>query len=180
MGMEVSGIPFDGYATSLHGMKLGTVMKDEETGKRFQLVQMHTAAAVGSAVVQGTSICAYVDLDAYTVTDDVSATLETTHPRVAGFAGSACPVSTGSVTYYFWVQIDGPVHTTLTGTTLATIVTNGDNDITDGDALILTATDNTVDSVAAGTASDVSKTCGYAIGDDGTAVVNAYAKCTAL
>lgn len=177
---EPLSIPFDGYSTALGGHVVGEQRVSPVTGKKFRLVQAHSvvindAFAIGEPVVK-------VGADGCIGTQDVSAGLDASDPIPLGFAASACPESTGSATYYFWVQVYGRVETSAiagpTGGTLAGVPTNGDDDIAIGDSIITaTTTDNAVNSVAAATATDMTRYMGYALAadDDSANTVGVFA-----
>lgn len=135
--MGFQAIAFDAYSSSLAGHVVGDKMKDVATGITYQLVQAgqsltNSAVAVNEVVVQKSGTV-------HEVTNDVSTGLDATYPIPKGRANSACPQSTASVTYYFWVQKDG----------IGTVVTNGDDDIAAGNMLIPSAVvDGACDSLA--------------------------------
>lgn len=106
---------------------------DHATGacKMYKYVQ----AASDTTVADGTPL-AFVDLYGAQVTSDIS---DASQNQPAGVGVGAIAASS-----YGWVQCHG-YHDA--------IITNGDDDIADGDTIILSATDGQVDSVAAGTAS---------------------------
>lgn len=171
--------PFTTYGTTKGGCIVGKVYPDHETGKRFRFCQAHTAM-IGTSGTAMTQYAPAVQVGATTFgigTDDVSAGLDADNPIPLGLSTSACPESTSTVTYYFWAQTFGFMHTTLAGTTLASVPTNGDDDITLGDSIITAGTtDAAVNSVAAATATDASRYIGWAVADDtdGTNVVTVF------
>lgn len=164
--MSEIGIPFGfyKYGTSTGGLKVGTKYRDAGTGKWFRLCQAHTTLVGSTLVSTTTQMDPVVQVGATTpglATDDVSAGLDATHPHCLGVPTSACPVSTSSTTYYFWAQTDGPLHTTLTGSTFGSIKMNNDDDAAVGDTIIMTSTDAACNTVASGTAGVTKKTVGY-------------------
>jgi hypothetical protein len=155
-------IPFDGYDTDLRGHTLGECVIDQETGRGYMLVKAHTVVINDAFAIGEPVVAVHVTAAGPTGTQDVSEGLDGTHPVALGFAASACPESTATVTYYFWVQRRGPVCTTRTGTTLAAVPNNG-TDITKGDQIVTSSTDQKVAPVAAGTGVPVAKYMGYAL-----------------
>ena len=111
--------------------------------KTYKYVQ----AASDTTVANGTAL-AYVDTKGKKVTSDIS-DADVNQPAGVGI---------GAITanYYGWILIRG-YH--------SAIKTNGDDDISDGDSLVLCSTDGTVDSVASGTA-PTSKIIGVAVAAD--------------
>lgn len=160
--MSEIGIPFgfDTYGTKKGGLVVGSKYKSVDSGKVYRFCQNHTASAVGSAIVAYSPVAQLGAVTVGIATDDVSAGLSATHPICLGVATSACPVSTASITYYFWAQTDGPLHTSDTGTTFASITMNNDDDAAIGDTIIMTANDNLADTVGVGTAAASCKSVG--------------------
>lgn len=105
---------------------------DHSTGavKEYKYVSV----AADTTVANGTPLL-YTDVYGVTASSDIS----------DGSANQVLGVGIGAIaaSSYGWVQVSG-YH--------SAIITNGDDDIADGDTLILSG-DGTVDSVAAGTAS---------------------------
>ena len=100
----------------------------ESNGKKFQLVKLDSTGIQG---VVGHAV-AWLDFDDFTVTNDIS---ESSINFPAGVLASAAAVGE-----YCFIQVRGPV----------TVKTDGGDDITAGDMLILDpTTDGTVDSVTA-------------------------------
>jgi hypothetical protein len=106
---------------------------DHATGacKMYKYVQ----AASDTTVAYGTPL-AFSDLYGATVTSDIS---DASQNQPAGVGVGAIAASS-----YGWIQVHGHHDA---------IITNGDDDIADGDTIILSSADGQVDSVAAGTAS---------------------------
>lgn len=126
--------------------QLGIIREDiDSTGslKRYVYVQ----AAADTTVANGTAL-AFSDTIRNVATSDISDASQ----------NQPCGVGIGAITaeYYGWVQCYG-YH--------ATVLTNGDDDIADGDTIILSSSDGVVDSVAAGTASTY-KPLGVAVAAD--------------
>lgn len=163
---------FGTYGTSKGGCVVGKVYEQPETGKKFRFCQAHTTL-VGTTLVstatQWDPVCQVGAATFGLATDDVSAGLDATHPFCLGTPTSACPVSTSTVTYYFWAQVGGWLHTVDNGefgtwtTTKASVKTDAGDDITLGDTLIMTSADAAVDRVASGTAGISKKAVGYAL-----------------
>lgn len=107
----------------------------------------YVQAAADTTVANGTCL-AFSDKYKLVATSDVS---DADQNQPAG-------VGIGAITaeYYGWIQFYG-YH--------ARVITNGDDDISDGDTLILSTTDGTCDSVPSGTASTF-KPLGVAVSDD--------------
>lgn len=119
---------------------------DPSTGIRcLRFVQV--AAAAAADVANGDAL-AFDDLYKRSVTNDVS---DASQNQPAGVGIGAITIGNRG-----WIQCYG-YH--------ATIKTDGGDDIADGDSLILSTTDRTVDSVAAGTASTY-KIIGVAVAAD--------------
>lgn len=121
---------------------------DSEGLKRYQYVEYDNGSAPIAAAAD--NICYYLDgsdWDGYTVTSDVSDTQEN---LVAGVLMAA--IADGS---YGWIQTFGYSED---------VATNGDDDISAGDAIIPVG-DGTIDSVDAGTAPTY-KVVGWAVADD--------------
>ena len=139
--MSEQGLPFgfDTYGTSKGGLVVGAKYKSADSGKTYRFCQAHTTF-VGSALVATATQhdpVVQVGTTIGVATDDVSAGLSTTNPICLGVPTSACPVSTGSVTYYFWALTNGLLTTTDTGSTLTSIAMNNDDDAADGNVAIL-------------------------------------------
>ena len=169
--MSAEGITFDfyTYGTTKAGCVVGRQYQDVQTGKWFRFCQAHTTL-VGTALVAGNSATSandpVVQVGTATyglATDDVSAGLDATHPFFLGIPTSACPVSTATITYYFWAQTKGQFHTTLTGTTYGSITMNADDDAAIGHTVIMTANDAACDTVATGTAGYTQKAVGQVL-----------------
>ncbi len=111
--------------------------------KTYRYVQ----AASDTTVANGTAL-AFVDAYGKQVTSDISDASQN-QP-----AGAGIGVITPS--YYGWIE---------TGGYHSAVLTNGDDDIADGDTVILSSADGTCDSVAAGTAS-THRPLGIAVADD--------------
>ena len=166
-----TGLPFDFYTngTNKGGLTVGRQYQDDETGKWFRFCQAHTTL-VGTTLVAGNSATSpnepVVQVGTATyglATDDVSAGLDATNPFFLGIPTSACPVSTATVTHYFWAQTKGPFHTTLAGTTYGSITMNGDDDAAIGDTIIMTSSDASCNTVATGTAGYTQKAVGQVL-----------------
>lgn len=162
MSELLAGFDFFTYYTQTNGLQVGKVYQDAGTGKEFRFCQAHTTL-VGSVLVVTNPVVQVGTTTIGLATDDVSAGLDATHPFCLGVPTSACPVSTSSTTYYFFAQVSGPWHTTLTGTTYGSILMNNDNDAAVGDTIIMTSTDASCDTVATGTAGVTKKTVGYVL-----------------
>lgn len=164
----ILGIKFNEYATNLHGHMLGDKRQDQETRKEWILCKTHTTL-LSTALVVGRPVVLVGATGVMTATDDVSEGLQTSYPIPLGFPGAAAPASTATVTYYFWAQTWGPVHTDPTALpgvgTLYPVPTNGDDDIAAGDTIIK-AGDGVVNSVAAGSAVPTMSQLGFALADD--------------
>lgn len=95
----------------------------------------YVSVASDTTVANGTALT-YTDVLGQVASSDES----------DGDQNQVCGVGIGAITasYYGWVQVSG-YH--------SAVITNGDDDIADGDTLILSTTDGTVDSVASATAS---------------------------
>lgn len=116
--------------------KLGTlhVVWDKDEGlKAYRYVFI--AAASTPALANGSLV---FQTDAYGRTGDIRVAQATSRNHVLGVAVSALAAGT-----YGYVQVSG-YH--------SAVKTNGDDDIAKGDAIIASASDGVVDSVAAGTA----------------------------
>lgn len=165
--MSEQGLPFgfDTYGTSKGGLVVGAKYKSADSGKTYRFCQAHTTF-VGSALVATATQhdpVVQVGTTIGVATDDVSAGLSTTNPICLGVPTSACPVSTGSVTYYFWALTNGLLTTTDTGSTLTSIAMNNDDDAAAGDAIIMTSTDAACNTIASGSASGDVRQVGFAI-----------------
>lgn len=125
--------PFTTYGTSKGGLTVGRVYEDAESGKRFRFCQAHTVVIGGSAttITLYAPVCQVGAVTVGIATDDISEGLDASNPIPLGFATSACPKSTSTVTYYFWAQTYGFVHTVASGvftTTLAGVPKDTDDD----------------------------------------------------
>lgn len=158
------------YSGNTVGLTRGAVYEDLGTGKRFRWCQAYTTLV--STTLNPTSSSQWDPVVQILTTpasnwgiatDDVSAGLDATHPFCLGLPTSQCPVSTSSTTYFFFAQVFGVCHTTLTGTTFASVKMNNDNDAAIGDTIIMTSTDAACDTVATGTAGMSKKVVGYAL-----------------
>lgn len=158
---------FYDYGTDKGGLVVGRVYEHAKTGKKFRFCQASTTMV--GATTNATSATQFdpvVQIGAVTfglATDDISAGLDATHPFCLGLPTSQCPKSTSSVTYYFWAQVGGWVHTTLTGSTFASVKMNNDDDAAVGDTIILTSSDAAANTVATGTAGVTKKSVGYVL-----------------
>ena len=161
--------PFTTYGTSKGGLVVNRVYTDPRSGSEFRFCQAHTTFVGSTLVATATQHDPVVQVGAATpglATDDISAGLDATNGFCLGVPTSACPVSTATVTYYFWAQTKGwgyRPHATLNGeftTTLLSIKMNNDNDAAIGDTIILTSTDASCNTVATGTAGVTQKTVG--------------------
>lgn len=121
--------------TALLPGQLGQVVIQAD--KAYQLVQFDTTANGLATVAAGQPVL-WKTPASFLVTNDYDViTAARNFP-----AGVALLANTSG--YYGWIQVAGPY---------ATVVTNGDDDIGQGDTIIYGAADGVVDSVAAGTAS---------------------------
>jgi hypothetical protein len=160
--------PFYSYGTSRGGLKVGSIYTDKGTGKRFRLCQAHTTLVGSVLVATATQFDPVVQIGAGVgsfgvASDDVSAGLDATNPFCLGVPTSACPVSTSTITYYFWAQTFGYLHTTLAGGTFASIKMNNDDDAAIGDTIIMTSTDAACNTIATGTVGISQKAVGYVL-----------------
>ena len=161
--------PFTTYGTKKGGCVVGRVYPDVDSGKKFRFCQAHTTLVGTVLVATATQFDPVVQVGATTwglATDDVSAGLDATNPFCLGVPTSACPVSTSSITYYFWAQTEGWLHTVSAGaftTTLGSIKMNNDNDAAIGDTIIMTSTDASCNTVATGTAGVTQKAVGHGL-----------------
>lgn len=121
---------------------------DQETNGTRTLQFVNVLAA--TTVANGTALM-FSDLYRKTVTK-VVASASRNQPAGVGI-GAITAGNRG------WIQIAG-YH--------SAVITNADDDITDGDSIIMSATDGKVDSTAAGTA-PTHKTLGIAVADDDNA-----------
>lgn len=157
-------MPFYSYFKgNTHGLTVGAIYEDAGTGKRFRFCQAHTvlvgATTNATAATQFDPVV-QVGTTWGVATDDVSAGLDATHPFCLGLPTSQCPKSTSTDTYYFFAQVFGPVHTTLTGSTFASVKMNTDDDAAIGDTIIMTSNDAAANTVATGTAGYTQKVVG--------------------
>ena len=137
---------------------LGTIREEinSDVGlKKYRYVQ----AAADTTVANGTCLT-FTDLYRRTASSDIS----------DGDVNQGCGVGIGAIaaSSYGWVQCYG-YH--------SAVITNGDDDIADGDSVILGA-DGVCDSVASGTA-PTSKPLGYAVDADvdGSNTVETFLDC---
>lgn len=168
MSDTTGSLPFNfyTYGTTKGGCIVGKVYEDHETGKKFRFCQAHTTLVSTVLVSTATQFDPVVQVGTATwglATDDVSAGVSATNPICLGVPTSACPVSTSSITYYFWAQTDGPIHTTLTGSTYAAIKMNNDDDAAIGDGIIMTSTDASCNTIAGSTGAQCASTVGYCL-----------------
>ena len=166
--MQTTAIPFGFYTYSSDkgGLTVNKKYQDGATGKWFRLCQAHTTLVGTTLVAPATQFDPVVQVGSATnglATDDVSAGLDATNPHCLGVPTSACPVSTSTTTYYFWAQTDGPLHTTLDGSTYASIKMNNDNDAAIGDTIIMTSTDASCNTIATGTVGTLKGQVGRAL-----------------
>mgnify|MGYP001615725554 CR=1 FL=1 len=159
--------PFTTYGTKKGGLNVGQVYRDMDSGKAFRFCQCDTSIVGTVLVATATQFDPVVPVGSTTwglATDDISDGLDATHPFCLGVPTSACPVSTSTITYYFWAQVEGWLHTVSAGaftTTKGAIKMNTDDDAAIGHTIILTANDAAADTVATGTAGVTQKAVGY-------------------
>lgn len=116
--------------------QLGMVVVKND--KAYQLVQFDSSTSTVSAG----AACAWIDVDDFVVTTDIS---DTNRNLPAGVA-----LGTQTASSYGWIQVDGPASVYFAqGSTVAA----GGTDAAAGETAIMSATDLGVDRVAAGTAS---------------------------
>lgn len=127
--------------------QLGSVRKEYNTTDSCYKIYRYCQCSLSAAATNGICLSWY-DTKATVATDDVSTSSRNLPAGVA----------TGTITddYYAWIQVGG-YH--------SAVDTNADDDISDGDTIILSSTDGKCDSVAAGTAPTY-KPLGVAVADD--------------
>lgn len=104
----------------------------EQDGKKYQYIQLDSGAVTAAA---GHAV-SWIDFDDFKVTNDISDAIGLNVP--AGVLMSA--VTAGN---YGFIQVRG---------VYPTVLTNGDDDISANDTIIMSSTDGAVNSVAAATA----------------------------
>lgn len=134
-------------ASSTAENELGTIRKEWDDSDQCLKTYRYVQASLSATAADGVCLACY-NQGCTVVTDDISTSKQ----------GLPAGVAVGAITnnYYAWVQIGG-YH--------PEVDTNGDDDISDGDTLILSSTDKKCDSVASGTASTY-KPLGIAVAAD--------------
>ena len=159
-------IPFlpSAWTTELAGLSLGQRFTDPRTGYEYKLFQLHTACAPNDEIDDG-EVLGFQDWTLNIVTNDVSLceALDTNYLKPAGVTDLGTvdiPESSATVTKYVLLMVKGK----------KTIKTDGGDDITAGDTLIIDpSVDGTCDSInstASPDQGDYGEKIGRALDDD--------------
>lgn len=137
-------IPFlpTAWTTELAGLSLGQKFLDPRTGYQYKLIQV--AETLTNDELRNGEVLSYSDITNYIATNDISAAeaVDTNYVKPAGVVDTTSaidiPESSATVTRYALVLVRGR----------KTIVTDGGDDITAGDTLIIDPTvDGACDSI---------------------------------
>lgn len=157
--------PFDGYST-VQQYPLGHVLEDLSVTPTKRYMYVQAGQSLTNSAFAANEACSLKSASTFEVTNDVSTGLDATNPFAMGRANSACPQSTSTVTYYFWVQIGG----------IATLKTDGGDDIAKGDAVTVDETvDGAVDRLTTAgnvTSANSKSILGWALADDAANTVS--------